>query len=149
MNILNVSYIHNELTHEIMVLFVLSKLTLQTRMRSHPVGLHVWFLVGPFVYLHTSCVRTVQALARLSRCTGLPQPSLFTYVISTIISRVGSITAYEQTQLKTSLLHSYLVWKNLLFITYKFTSSGKTLTYNSHDKSCRSYRLKINVLKLF
>ena len=37
-----------------MVLFVLRKLILQTRMRSHPVGLDVWFLAGPFVYFHTS-----------------------------------------------------------------------------------------------
>ena len=29
-----------------MVLFVLRKLILQTRMRSHPVGLDVWFLAG-------------------------------------------------------------------------------------------------------
>ena len=36
--------------HETMVLFVLHKLILQTCMRSHPVGLDVWFLVGPFVY---------------------------------------------------------------------------------------------------
>ena len=33
--------------HEIMILFVLRKLILQTRMRCHPVGLDVWFLVGP------------------------------------------------------------------------------------------------------
>ena len=31
-------------------------------MRSHPVGLDVWFCVGPFVYFHTSCVRTAKAL---------------------------------------------------------------------------------------
>ena len=36
-----------------MVLFVLRKLILQTRMRSHPVGPDVWFLNGPFVYYHT------------------------------------------------------------------------------------------------
>ena len=36
--------------HEIMVLFVLRKRILQTRMHSHPVGLDVWFLVGHFVY---------------------------------------------------------------------------------------------------
>ena len=51
--------------HEIMVLFVLRKLILQTRMCSHPVGLDVWFLIGAFVYVHTSCVRTEKALARL------------------------------------------------------------------------------------
>ena len=39
-----------EPAHEIMALFVLHKLILQTRMRSHPVGLDVWFLVGPFVW---------------------------------------------------------------------------------------------------
>ena len=51
-----------------MALFVLRKLILQTRMRSHPVGLDVWFLVGPFVYFHTSFVRTAKALARAFAC---------------------------------------------------------------------------------
>ena len=32
----------NEPSHEIMALFILRKLILQTRMRSHPVGLDVW-----------------------------------------------------------------------------------------------------------
>ena len=75
-----------EPSHEIMVLFVLSKLILQTRMRSHPMG----FVVGPFVYFHTSCVRTAKTLAKLRRCTGSPEPSLVEYVISTIISWAGS-----------------------------------------------------------
>ena len=79
-----------EPAHEIMALFVLRKLILQTRMRSHPVGQDVWFLVGPFLYFHTSCVRTAKALVRLHRCTGLPEPSLVAYVISTIISWAGS-----------------------------------------------------------
>ena len=59
-----------EPAHEIMVLFVLRKLILQTRMRSHPVGLDVWFLVGPFVYFNTLCVRTAKALARQRICAG-------------------------------------------------------------------------------
>ena len=50
----------NEPCHEIMVLFVLHKLILQMCMRSHPVGLDAWFLVGPFVYFHTSSVRTAK-----------------------------------------------------------------------------------------
>ena len=54
--------------HEIVVLFVLRKLILQTRMRSHPVGIDVWYLVRPFVYFNTSCVRTAKALAKLHRC---------------------------------------------------------------------------------
>ena len=60
----------NKPAHEIMVLSVLRKYILQTRMHSHPVGLNVWFSVGPFVYSHTSCVRTANALARLRGCAG-------------------------------------------------------------------------------
>ena len=56
-----------EPSHEIMALSVLRKLILQTRMRNHPVALDVWCLVRPFVYFHTSCVRTAKALARLRR----------------------------------------------------------------------------------
>ena len=80
----------NEPSYEIMVLFVLHKLILQTHMCSYPVGLDVWFLVGPFVYFQTSCMRTAKALSRLRRCADLPKPSLVVYVISTIISWAGS-----------------------------------------------------------
>ena len=73
-----------------MALFVLRKLILQMRMHSHPVGLDVWFLVGLFLYFHTSCVQTAKALVRLRGCTVLSEPSLITYVISTIISWAGS-----------------------------------------------------------
>ena len=84
-----------EPAHEIMALFVLRKLILQTRMRSHSAGLDVWFLVEPFVYFHTPCVRTAKALARLCECAGWLEPSLVAYVISTIISWAGSIIEYE------------------------------------------------------
>ena len=86
----------HEPSHEIMVLFVLRKLILQMGTRSHPVGLDVldvldvWFLVGPFVFFHTSCVWTAKALARLRGCTGSLEPSLVAYVVSTIISWAGS-----------------------------------------------------------
>ena len=76
----------NEPAHEIMVLFIVRNLILQTHMCSHPVGLDVSFLVGPFIYFHTACVRTAKALARLRGCAGSPEPSLVAYVISTIIS---------------------------------------------------------------
>ena len=52
-----------EPAHAIVALFVLRKLILQTRMRSYLVGLDVWVFVKPFVYFHTSCVRTAKALA--------------------------------------------------------------------------------------
>ena len=55
-----------EPAHQIMALFNLCRLIRQTRMRSHPVGLHIWFLVWSFVYFHTSYVRTAKALARLT-----------------------------------------------------------------------------------
>ena len=74
-----------------MALFVLRKLILQTCMRSHSMRLDIWFLVGPFVYFHTLCVQTAKALARLHRCSGLPEPLLVAYVIGTIISWAGSI----------------------------------------------------------
>ena len=79
----------NELCHEIMV-FVLRQLILQTRMCSHPMGLDVWFLVRPFIFFHTLCVRTAKALARLCRCAGPHESLLVAYVISTIISWAAS-----------------------------------------------------------
>ena len=80
----------NEPSHEIMTLFVLRKLILQTRMRSHPVRLDLWFLVGPFVNFHTLRERKAKALARLRGCAGSPEPSLVAFVINTIISWAGS-----------------------------------------------------------
>ena len=41
------------------------------------------------IYFHTSCVRTAMALVRLCECADSPEPSLVTYVVSTIISLVG------------------------------------------------------------
>ena len=82
--------IEYEPAHEIMVLFVLRKFILEIRMRSHPVGLDVCFLVWPFVYFHTSCVWTAKGLARLHGCAGSPEPSLVAYEISTILSWAAS-----------------------------------------------------------
>ena len=73
-----------------MALIALRKLNLQTRMRSHPMGLHVWLSARSFVYFNTLSVRTAKALARLCGCAGSSEPSLVAYVISTIISWAGS-----------------------------------------------------------
>ena len=70
-------------------LFILRNLILQTRKRSYPVGLEVWFLVEHFVYVHTSCVRTAKAPVRLRGCAGSLEPPLVAYMISTIISWAG------------------------------------------------------------
>ena len=85
----SISWIYmNEPAHEIMSLFVLRKLIIQTRMRRHPVGLDVWFLVGPFVYFHTSCVRTVKAVARLCGFAGSPVADVISTIISWAITNV-------------------------------------------------------------
>ena len=47
------------------LIFVLRNLILQTRTRSHTVGLDVWYFVELFVYFHKLCVRTAKALTRL------------------------------------------------------------------------------------
>ena len=82
-------WLWNEPCHEIMVLFVLRKLILQTRMRSHPVQLDVWCLFRPFVYFHTSCTNS-EGSGETLECAGSPELSLVAYVISTIISWAGS-----------------------------------------------------------
>ena len=96
-----------EPAHEIMALFILHKLILQTPMRSHPVGLDVWFFVGPFVFFHTSCVRTAKALVRLRECAGSPEPGLVAYVISTIISWSGSNWNWVFSDILSLLLHIF------------------------------------------
>ena len=78
-----------EPTRKISALIALRKLNLPTRMRSNPLGLHVWYLVRTFVSFHTLCVWTMKALAR-GGCTVSPEPSLFACAISTIISWAGS-----------------------------------------------------------
>ena len=106
-----------------MARFVLRKLILQTHIRSHPVGLDVWILVGPFVYFHTSCVRTAKALARLRGCAGSPEPSLVAYVINIIISWVGSNHSVQMapTRRKTDNdIHTYKIYKQ---VNRKTTSS--------------------------
>ena len=130
-----------------MALLVLCKLILQSCMHSHPVGLDVWFLVGPILYFHTSCVRAAKALARLCGCASSPEPSLVTYVISTIISCAGSvgfritiwqriITLYLKTNpsdnkniaLQRVILH--LLWQRLkswAFLQYQCTWSDKSV----------------------
>ena len=83
-----------EPSREIMVLFLLYKLIPQMRMGSHPVGLDVWFSIGPFVYFHASCVWTAKTLASPRGCAGAHKPSLVAYVFNTITSWAGSIIEY-------------------------------------------------------
>ena len=88
-----------------MVLFVLSKLILQTRMCSHPVGLDVWCLVGPFVY-----VRTAKALARLRRLAWAFAGRLCT---CTIISWAGwNKDLFVKFELLSSLFQTFTAWCN-------------------------------------
>ena len=68
--------------HEIMALVVLRKLILQTRMRSYPEGLDVWFWSDS----SSTSILHVCGQRRLWRdcgCAGSPEPSLAAYVINT------------------------------------------------------------------
>ena len=98
-------------------LFILRKLILQTRMRSHPVGLDVWFLIGPFVYFHTSWRQTAKALARQCWCTGLPEILLVAYVISTIISWAGWLVFKSGRGNILNKVCWYSVWLNFVLET--------------------------------
>ena len=111
-----------------MALFFLRKLILQSHIRSHPVGLDVWFLAGPFVYFHTLCVRTAKALARLRGCAGSPEPSLVAYVISTIISWAGSFDYISHKMLRRDM-------RNLLGIVFH-SSQLKLCTWSFRRKWC-------------
>ena len=96
---------------------ILRKLILQMRMRSHPVGLEVWFLVGPFFYLHAACVWTAKTLTRLRGCAGSSEPLLVAYVTSTIISWAGSNKVLKYTRQK------------FLSVTWNFQYFSKTNQY--------------------
>ena len=108
--------------HEVMVPFVLRKLILQTGMRSRPMGLDVWILVGPFIYFRTLCVRTAKALASLRGCAGSPEPTLDEYVISTIIPWAGSFSL-EMIEFyyceKEPSVQTISVWSNLYLYFYE------------------------------
>ena len=85
-------------THKIMALFVRRKLTLQTRMHSHWVGLVISFLVRPFVYLHT--LRTAKALAAQSRLSlRCPQCDKYHNLISLLSydlhTRISTLVIHE------------------------------------------------------
>ena len=53
------------------------------------------------LWIHTSCVQTAKALARLHGCAGLPKPSLVASVISTII------------YLMSWLLYAFAIYRNV------------------------------------
>ena len=83
-----------EPSREILVLFVLRKHSANAHAQPSS-GARCVILVWPFVYFHTSCVRTAKALARLRGCTGSPEPSLVPYAISTIIAWAGSFILWK------------------------------------------------------
>ena len=98
----------------------------------HPLGLDVWFLVGPFVYFHTSCVRTAKAQPSLHKCAGSPEPSLVAYVISTIISWAGSVVARSLWVLDYSV--SYHIWFKSWAMQGDTMSSGRIHVQRSFRK---------------
>ena len=80
-----------EPTHEIMALIALRKLNLQTRMRSNPLWLHVWFFGQTHHLLpYFMCANNTGS----GRCAVSPEPSLFAYAISTINSWLTRFVAH-------------------------------------------------------
>ena len=111
--------------HETMVLFVFRKLILQTRMCSQPMGLDVWFLVGPFVYFHTSCVRTAKALARLRRCAGSPEPCDKYHNLMSWLIWKKNLTANKKVLMisdNPSVIHLFLILRPRFWIVKLFIS---------------------------
>ena len=121
--------------HEIMALFVLRKLILQTRMRSHPVRLDIWFLVRSFVYFHTLCVLTAKAVLRLRGCAGSHQPSLVAYAISTIISWAGSFLLFHKASLH--------VKRAMLGVEHGISRARVLIPCNCYSSGYMTYTLHI------
>ena len=72
-----------------------------------------------FVYFHHWSVRTAKALARMRECADSPEPSLVTYVISTIISWAGSnivvlARAFEKLFSKTKYSVNKALYRTLI-----------------------------------
>ena len=76
-----------QLSHEIIVLFVLRKLILLIDMRFMS---NFWSNPWSASTFYTSCVRTAKALASQRGCAGSSKPSLVLYVISTLFTWAGS-----------------------------------------------------------
>ena len=112
--------------YEIMALIALLKHNHQTCMRSSPLGLHVWFLVRPFVYFHTLCVRTAKALVRLRIRAVSPEPSLFAYAISTIISWAAAIIAVWRHQYQDLWMPERWYWPPLRVGRYHLSHVHKS-----------------------
>ena len=117
-----------EPSHGILVLFDLPKLILQTHMRSHPVGLDVWFLVRHFVYFHTLCVK---ALARPVAC-----------VVSTKISWAGSFGFYSSLDQIYFKYYRLLCFHAFLFHGFVITEKWARVWQNQQNDLCTQRRLR-------
>ena len=85
--------------------------------------------VGPFVYFHTSCVRTAKALVRLRGCTVSPEPSLFAYAISTTISCICLLLSHRTTKPAKTQIGLGGCWElyEQMRIQISFRRTAKTL----------------------
>ena len=116
-------------------------------MRSHPVGLDVWFLVGPFVYFHTSCVRTAKALVRLCGCAVFPEPSRFAYKYHNLMSWLKCTSCYTNHTISVQLYVNNM----LRHFRHMFILSGKcwSILYQSRLHFGRSRTFKLQTCMQF
>ena len=85
-----------EPAHEIMALFILCKLILQTRMCSHPMGLDVWFFGRTLCLIpYFMCANSEGSGGTARACLILRWSPMW---LSTIISRAGSTDGGGQKQ---------------------------------------------------
>ena len=73
-------------------------------------------------------MRTAKALARLSECAGLPEPSMVACVVSTTISLAGSFSVFK-----------FMNWAHFVFADMSEALYHKNLKKNGHPKNCCKY----------
>ena len=132
-----------ESCHAIMVLFVLRKLILQSRMRSHPVGLDVWILLEHFVYFQTLCVRPAQALARLRGYAGSPEPSLVVRPAQAL-ARLRGFAGSPEPSLVAYVISTIIVWAGSFYC-----SNVLKLFWTCMSFCCRTSHCKLLIMYLF
>ena len=110
-----VSLFRRKMSHVVRLWHFLSSLTSFFK-RACAAWLDVWFLVRPFVYFHTSCVRTAKALARLRGCAGSPEPSLVAYVLRTIIHELSHFCVAALSELRLWYIQDSNLFSSRFFI---------------------------------
>ena len=138
-----------------MVLFVLRKRVLQTHMSNHPVGPDAWFLVGPFVYFHTSCANSegsgeTARMRRLARAFAGRLCDKYHNLLSWLILFLSQEKLFNRPspqwrwtrQTSSLLVCLWQLW--LLPLSWSWrSSSSATRDYRDHSERLRAAIMKL------